>query len=119
MDVLIGPPRALTSGENLYSLTVRDRYTHTLGHTLLPKKPTTLPTRVLSALARVEGAAPAAGFHLPSPSSSSRPESRASASAAANAAVKSVGHTYDRLQQADLSDLPRIVRQVCMMYRQW
>ena len=63
MDVLIGPPRALTSGENLYSLTVRDRYTHTLGHTLLPKKPTTLPTRVLSALARVEGAAPAAGFH--------------------------------------------------------
>ena len=65
LDVLIGPPRALTSGENLYSLTVRDRYTHTLGHTLLPKKPTTLPTRVLSALARVEGAAPAAGFHLP------------------------------------------------------
>ena len=38
LDVLIGPPRALTSGENLYSLTVRDRYTHTLGHTLLPKK---------------------------------------------------------------------------------
>jgi hypothetical protein len=27
--------------------------------------------------------------------------------------------SYDRLQKADLSDLTRIVRQVCMMYRQW
>ena len=69
MDVLIGPPRALTSGENLYSLTVRDRYTHTLGHTLLPKKPTTLPTRVLSIdlLPRVEDLAHATSFQLPLP----------------------------------------------------
>ena len=28
-------------------------------------------------------------------------------------------YDYERLQKAPLSDLPRIVRQVCMMYRQW
>ena len=79
---MFGPLRALTSGET-YTRRLRTirEYVHTYTeHTFLPKKPTTLPSCVLSTLPRVEGAAPVAGFQLSSPSLSSRPESHAAES---------------------------------------